>query len=340
MAGRFGRVQWAENLGIFAWHPSCIAVAGQFRVFAGIANDELADLLTRGLGVRLGASEVSRFPDGEVSVEILEPIQERPVFIVQSTSPPVNDHLVELLAFVDACPRAGARRITAVIPYFGYGRADKRHGRHEPISASMVADLLQCVGVNHVVTVDLHAAQSEGFFRVPVDNLTAVSTLCGAVRDRLPSSTVVVTPDPGRLRMAIEYAERLGLPVAVLHTGSPTSPEADAVRVVGDVRGHPCLIVDDIIATGTTLARSIEALQKAGARPGFIIAATHGLLLSGARERLGDERVSEVFVTDTVRVDGKGCPKLRVVSVAPLIVAALQRLLAEGSLTDAGPGSA
>jgi ribose-phosphate pyrophosphokinase len=312
-------------------------MTGHFRVFTGIANDELADLIARGLGVRLGASEVSRFPDGEVSVEILEPVRDRDVFIVQPTSPPVNDHLVELLAFIDACRRAGAHRITAIMPYFGYGRADKRHGRHEPISASMVADLLQCVGVDHLLTVDLHAAQTEGFFRVPVENLTAVPTLCAALRERLPGGTVVVTPDPGRLRMAIEYAERLGTSVVVLHQVGPGRPGAEGVRVVGEVRERSCLIVDDIIATGVTLARAIEALRKAGARPEFIIAATHGLLLSGAREKLGDENVAELFVTDTVRVASQGWPKLRVVSVAPLIVAALQQLLAVGSPADLPP---
>jgi ribose-phosphate pyrophosphokinase len=302
----------------------------QLRIFTGTANDELANLVAQGLGVRLGASAVSQFPDGEVSVEILEPVLERDVAIVQPTSPPVNDHLVELLAFVDACRRAGARRIWALMPYFGYGRSDKRHGRHEPISASMVADLLQCVGVDHLLTVDLHAAQTEGFFRVPVDNLTAVPTLCEAVRHRLPGDTVVVSPDPGRLRMAIDYAGRLGTSVAVLHKTSPTSSEAEPLRVVGEVRGRPCLIVDDIIATGTTLARAVDALDGAGARPEFTIAATHGLLLSGAREKLGHESIREVFVTDTVRVAGAGWPKLRVVSVAQPIADALQRLLADG----------
>jgi ribose-phosphate pyrophosphokinase len=301
----------------------------QLRIFTGTANDELANLVAQGLGVRLGASAVSQFPDGEVSVEILEPVLERDVAIVQPTSPPVNDHLVELLAFVDACRRAGARRIWALMPYFGYGRSDKRHGRHEPISASMVADLLECVGVDHLLTIDLHAAPAEGFFRVPVENLSAVPILCEAVRGRLPRGALVVAPDPGRLRMAMEYAERLKTSAVVLHAAGRT------LRVVGRVRGRPCLIVDDIVATGNTITRAVEALVRAGARPEFTVAATHGLLLSGARDKL--KSVRDVFVTDTVRVDEKDWPTLRVVSVAPLIVAALQRLLSDGAPNDVLP---
>jgi ribose-phosphate pyrophosphokinase len=301
----------------------------QLRIFTGTANDELANLVAQGLGVRLGASAVSQFPDGEVSVEILEPVLERDVAIVQPTSPPVNDHLVELLAFVDACRRAGARRIWALMPYFGYGRSDKRHGRHEPISASMVADLLECVGVDHLLTIDLHAAPAEGFFRVPVENLSAVPILCEAVRGRLPRGALVVAPDPGRLRMAMEYAERLKTAAVVLHAAGRT------LRVVGRVRGRPCLIVDDIVATGNTITRAVEALVRAGARPEFTVAATHGLLLSGARDKL--KSVRDVFVTDTVRVDEKEWPTLRVVSVAPLIVAALQRLLSDGAPNDVLP---
>src|SRR5215211_6638538 len=163
---------------------------GDFTIFAGTANTELAEGIARELGVRLGACAVERFPDGETSVRLDEPVRGREVFIVQPTSPPVNDHLVELLAFADACRRASASRVTAVVPYFGYARSDKRHGRREPISARLVADLLQTAGVNHVITFDLHASQIEGFFRVPVDSLTAVSILCDSLKQRLAADTV------------------------------------------------------------------------------------------------------------------------------------------------------
>jgi ribose-phosphate pyrophosphokinase len=167
-------------------------MANDLSIFSGTSNPPLANAVAQALGVPLGAAVVDRFPDGEVTVHLQEPVRRKEVFIVQPTSPPVNDHLVELLAFADACRRASAAQITAVVPYFGYARADKRHGRREPITASMVAVLLQAVGINHVITIDLHASQIEGFFHVAVDSLTAVPLLCDAMRPRLPADTVVV----------------------------------------------------------------------------------------------------------------------------------------------------
>ena len=305
-----------------------------FRIFSGTANEELAELIARALGVRLAASTVSRFPDGEISVELLEPVRRKEVFIVQPTAPPVSEHLVELLAFVDASRRAAAGRITAIVPYFGYARADKRHGRREPITASLVADLLQCAGVDHLVTVDLRAAQIEGFFRVPVDNLSAVTTLGSAVAERLSTETIVVSPDAGRVRMASEYASRLGVPVVVLHKRRRSGADTEITHVVGDVRDRACLIVEDMIATGGTLADAIEALLGAGARPELTIAATHGLLLAGARAKLDHPAVRQVFVTDTVAVRHRDWNKLRVVTVAPVIARAIERFMADGSLAD------
>jgi ribose-phosphate pyrophosphokinase len=305
-----------------------------FTIFASTANQELAGCITRELGVRLGARTVERFPDGEVSVRLDEPVREKEVFIVQPTSPPVNEHLMELLAFADACRRASAARVTAIVPYFGYARADKRHGRREPITASMVADLLQAVGINHVVTIDLHAPQIEGFFHAPLDSLTAVLALCDALRERLPQGAVVVSPDAGRVRMATEYAHRLRTSVVMLHKQRQSGTETRVTHVVGDVRDRVCLIVDDMISTGGTIAESVEALLEAGARPEIIVAATHGLLLDGARDKLSHEAVREVFVTDTVSVAGKDWPQLRVVSVAPLIAGAIRRFMADGSIGD------
>ena len=176
-----------------------------FTIFSGTANPALAAAIARELNVQVGACAVERFPDGEVAVRLLEPVRRKEVFLVQSTSPPVNDHLVELLALADACRRAAAARITSIVPYFGYARADKRHGRREPITGRVVADLLEAVGIAHVVTVDLHTPQIEGFFHAPVDSLTAVPTLCRALRDRLPTDFVVVSPDAGRVQLATHY---------------------------------------------------------------------------------------------------------------------------------------
>ena len=299
------------------------------------AKAEPATSVAVEMGARLGACSVERFPDGELSVRLDEPVRGREVIIIQPTSPPVNDHLIELLAFADACRRASAAHITAVMPYFGYSRADKRHGRREPITASMVAALMQAVGVNHVVTVDLHAPQIEGFFHIPVDSLTTAPVMVEALRPGLPSDIVVVSPDAGRVRMATEYARLLGAPVAVLHKERASGVETRITRLVGDVRDRPCLIIDDMISTGGTIAESVEALLDAGARPEIIVAATHGLLLAGAREKLARAVTREVLVTDTVAPPAHDWPQLRVVSVAPLIASALRRYLSDGPLSSA-----
>ena len=305
-----------------------------FTIFAGTANAALAASIARQLGVGLGACGIERFPDGEVAVRLLEPVRRKEVFLVQPTSPPVNDNLVELLALADACRRAAAARITAVLPYFGYARADKRHGCREPITGRVIADLLEAVGIDHVVTVDLHAPQIEGFFHLPVDSLTAMPTLCRALRDRLPSDAVVVSPDAGRTRLATQYAQCLGAPVVVLHKQRESGTETHVTHVIGDVSNRPCLIVDDIISTGGTLAESVTALLNAGARPEIIIAATHGLLLQGVRDKLVDPAIREVLVTDSVSVTEQNWPQLRVASIAPLIADALERFLTDGTLGD------
>jgi ribose-phosphate pyrophosphokinase len=309
-------------------------VSNGFTIIAGTANPALAGAIARELGVQMGACDIDRFPDGEVAVQLLEPVRRKEVFLVQPTSPPVNDHLIELLALADACRRAAAARITAVVPYFGYARADKRHGRREPITARVAADLLQVVGVAQVVTVDLHTPQIEGFFHIPVDSLTAVPALCRALRDRLSPNLVIVSPDAGRMQLAASYAQCLEVPVVVLHKRRESGAKTTVTHVVGDVSGCACLIVDDIISTGGTVAESIAALLEAGARPEILVAATHGLLLLGAREKLAHPTVREVFVTDTVCVAEQDWPQLRVVSIAPLIAGALKRFLADGSIGD------
>jgi len=309
-------------------------VRNGFTIFAGTANPALAASIASELGVQLGACNIERFPDGEVAVRVLEPVRRKEVFLVQPTSPPVNDHLVELLALADACRRAGAARITAVMPYFGYARADKRQGCREPITARVIADLLEAVRIDHVVTVDLHAPQIEGFFHLPVDSLTAMPTICRALGDRLPSDAVVVSPDVGRTRLATQYAQCLGARLVVLYKQRKSGTETKVTHVIGDVSNRSCLIVDDIISTGGTLAESVTALLEAGARPEIIISATHGLLLQGARDNLDHPAIREVLVTDTVPVREQNWPKLNVISIAPLIAGALQRFLADGTLAD------
>jgi ribose-phosphate pyrophosphokinase len=261
-------------------------------------------------------------------------VRRKEVFLVQPLSPPANEHLVELLALADACRRAAAARITAVVPYLGYARSDKRHGRREPIMGRMVADVLEAVGIHHVVTVDLHASQIEGFFKIPVDTLTAIPRLAARLSKDLPPGVVVVAPDAGALRMASEYAHRLNGTVAVLHKRRESGTGTQVTHLVGDVAGKTCLIVDDMISTGGTLASAIETLLKAGAHPEFTIAATHGLLVAGARPRIAQESVKKIFITDTVAGAPKDWPPLHIVSAAPLIAGALKRLVEHRSLGD------
>ena len=306
----------------------------KFVIFAGTANPELAIAVAADLGVVLGACAIQRFPDGETSIQLQESVRQKDVFLVQPLSPPANEHLVELLALADACRRAAATRITAVVPYLGYARSDKRHGRREPIMGRMVADVLEAVGVHHVVMVDLHTTQIEGFFKIPVDMLTAVPLLATYLGKDLSPGVVVVAPDAGALRMASEYAHRLNGTVAVFHKRRESGTGTQVTHLVGDVAGKTCLIVDDMISTGGTLASAIEALLKAGARPELTIAATHGLLLAGARQKITQEAVKKILITDTVAGTPKDWPRLQIISIAPVIAGALKRLVEHRSLGD------
>ncbi len=295
-------------------------------LFGGTASTRLATQIAGLLEQPLGRSFVEHFPDWEMNVRLDEPVRGRDVFIIQSTCPPVTENLFELLAFADACRRSSARSVTAVIPYFGYARSDKRHGRREPIMASMVAELMQAVGISHVLTLDLHAAQIEGFFHIPVDSLSAVPTLVAAVKSELPEDTVVVSPDEGRVKTAAEFARCLRRRVAVLHKHRQSGTATSVVNVVGDVQGQTCLIIDDIISTGATIAQSVNALVRAGARPEIFVAATHGVLANGSRDRLNDPAIRKIFVSDSVPVHHANWPALHIVSFAPLFAAAVRRL--------------
>lgn len=303
-------------------------------LLSGSANRPLAEAVARDLGIEPGGCCVERFPDGELGVELLAPVRRREVYVVQPTSPPVNDNLVELLAFADACRRASAARVTAIVPYFGYARADRRGTRRAAITASLVALLLQTAGIEQLLTFDLHTPQVEGFFQHPVDNLTAVPRLCDAVKDHLPRNAVVVSPDAGRVPMATAYARALDLPLVVMHKQRTSGTDTAVTHIVGEVKGHPCLIVDDMISTGGTIAKSVVALLKAGARRNIMVAATHGLFVGAARRTLSHPAIRGIFVTDTVRPRKLKWPELHVVPVAPAIAEAIRRFAAHGSLLD------
>lgn len=303
-------------------------------IFAGSSHPELGREIARLAGKELGACSVERFPDGEITVRIEESVRRREVFVVQPTGPPVNENLVELLAFADALRRAAAERITAIVPYFGYSRSDRRGDRREPIMASLVARLMQSAGFDQVVSLDLHALQIEGFFEIPVDGLTAIPTLCAAMGPVDPDATAVVSPDVGSVKRATRFAEFFHVPLVVLHKRRMSGSETRTTHVVGDVCDRRCIIVDDMISTGGTIANSIEALVQAGARPEMTVVATHALFLEGSRERLDHPAVREIIVTDSLPLRVGEWPKVRVASIAPLLAAAIRRIVEDGSLSS------
>jgi len=297
----------------------------QIILFSGSANPHLAGAVARELAIPLGRATVERFPDGEVSVHLNESVRNREVFILQPTAPPVDPNLMELVAFADAARRAAAGRIVAIVPYFGYARSDKRGERRDPIMASAVAAMLQGAGVDHVVTIDPHSPQLEGYFRIPIDTLSAVTTLALSLRHRVPQNAVIVAPDVGALRLATRYADIIDRPVVVMHKRRATARATLVTHIVGDVEHRPALIVDDMISTGETIRRCVDALLGAGAQPEMIVAATHGLFLEGAPHKLDVVSVREVVVTDTIVQTF--WPKLKTVSVAALIAGAINRAI-------------
>ena len=305
-----------------------------YKLFAGSANRDLTEAVARQLNIELGDCTIQRFPDGEVGVELNESVREQKVFILQSTSPPVDRNLIELLASIDACRRSSAADITAIVPYFGYARSDKRQGKRQAIVASLVANILQAAGSDRLITFDLHAPQIEGFFHIPVDSLTTVPILYEALSEELSPDTVVVSPDSGRVPMAMAFAQQLGTQVVVLHKQRASGTKTAVTHVIGDVRNRACLIVDDMISTGGTLATAIAALLQAGALPEITIAATHGLFVKNAREKLNHPSIKQIFITDSVSCQQhENWSQLKVVSLAPAIATAIEHTLAAPSLS-------
>jgi ribose-phosphate pyrophosphokinase len=298
--------------------PSAVAI------IPGSAHPAMAADIAGLLDAPLVPVHLERFPDGELSVELRNAVRGLTAVVVQPTGPPVDANLVELLALADACRRAAAERVIAVVPYLGYARGDRRHGRNEPIMASLTARLLETAGVTHLLAVDLHAPQIEGFFQIPVDDLSPFSALLAAISADLPADVVVVSPDLGRLGLATRYADELHTSAAVVHKRRLSGRESRALQVIGDVRDRPCLIVDDMITTGGTIAGCIGALLESGARAEILVAATHGLFVAGAEDRLRHPAIRRLWVTDTL--PQRGTTTTSVVPVAPLIADALRLL--------------
>ena len=293
----------------------------EVKVFAGNSNPPLADAVCTHLGVTRGAADVRRFSDGEILVEIEENVRGGDVFVIQSTCTPVNDNLMELLLMLDAFRRASAKRITAVVPYYGYARQDRKVAPRVPISAKLVADLVTTAGASRVLTVDLHAGQIQGFFNIPVDNLFATPVLLHYVRERLNHDQVsVVSPDAGGVERARAFAKHLNAGLAIIDKRRARANEVAEMHIVGEVRDRTAVLVDDMVDTAGTLVAAATALMDNGARA-VLACCTHPVLSGAAIQRLESSALSELIVTDTIplRSEAQACSKIKVLSVAHLI---------------------
>lgn len=306
------------------------------KVFAGNSNRHLADAICSYLNVPLGRASVRRFADQEIFVEIQENVRGEDVFVVQSTSFPANDHLMELLIMIDAFRRSSARRITAVIPYFGYARQDRKAGPRTPISAKLVANLITEAGADRVLTLDLHAGQIQGFFDIPTDNLYAVPILARDVKDHYDLKNVmVVSPDVGGVVRARSLAKRLDCQLAIVDKRRERAGESEVMNVIGDVTGKDCLLIDDIVDSGGTLCNAAEALLKNGATS-VTAYITHGVLSGGAVARVSASKLRELVITDSIQPTTavQSAPNIRVVTTASLLGEAINRTALEESVSS------
>jgi ribose-phosphate pyrophosphokinase len=306
------------------------------KLLAGNSNRPLTEAIAAYLGVALTNCQVRRFADMEIFVEIQENVRGQDTFIVQSTSFPANDHMMEVLIMSDALRRASARRITAVIPYFGYARQDRKVGSRSPISAKLVANLITRAGADRVLTVDLHAGQIQGFFDIPVDNLFASPVMVRDIKDRLALSNVmVVSPDVGGVVRARALAKRIDAPLAIVDKRRERAGESEVMHIIGDVAGKSCILVDDIVDSGGTLCNAADALLEEGARDVYAYI-THGVLSAGATARVAASKLKELVITDTIRPTEavRVASNIRVLSIAPLIGEAIMRTAREESVSS------
>lgn len=305
-------------------------------LFSGRSNPHFSSAVATTLGASLGALEVLQFSDGEISVEIGDNVRGGDVFVLQSTSTPGNDHLMELLIIIDALKRSSAGRITAAIPYFGYARQDRKVKPRVPITAKLIADMLTTAGADRVLTMDLHAGQMMGFFDIPVDNLYALPIMVPYLKSKYGSSGVtIVSPDVGGLERARFLATRLdNAPLAVIDKRRGGPNKVDSMNVVGEVEGDICVIVDDIADTGGTLLKAAETLLKAGAKR-VVACCVHGVFSGDARKRLNESMIEEVIVSDTIAHEkGASGDKVTVLSVAPLFAEAIRRIHSDDSISS------
>ena len=305
-------------------------------LFSGNANPALGQEIATHLGIELGKAKVGRFSDGEVDVELYQNVRARDIFVVQSTCNPTNENLMELLIMVDALKRASARRITAVMPYFGYARQDRRpRSTRVPISAKVVANLMETVGIERVLTMDLHADQIQGFFDIPVDNIYASPVLLTDLKNKNYPELVVVSPDVGGVVRARALAKQLGCDLAIIDKRRPKANVSEVMHVIGEIEGRNCVIMDDMIDTAGTLVKAAEVLKERGAKSVFAYC-THPVFSGPAVERIAKSAIDEVVITNTIPLSdaAKGCTKIRQLSVAFLFAESIRRISDGESVTS------
>jgi ribose-phosphate pyrophosphokinase len=309
--------------------------AGKIAIFSGNSNPTLSRRICGYLGLPLGGAKVKRFSDGEIQIEIQENVRSKDVFLIQSTCAPVNDNLVELLLMIDAIKRSSARRITAVMPYYGYARQDKKVAPRVPISAKLVADMLTAAGGNRLITMDLHAGQIQGFFNIPVDNLFSAPVLLDFMRTHFTEDLVIVSPDAGGAERARAFAKRLNASLAVVDKRRDEPNKAKAMAVIGDVRGKIAVILDDMVDTAGTLTEAAEALMRNGARE-VHACCSHPVLSGPAIDRICASSIRGLVVTDTIPLTNKAesCEKITVLSIASLVGEAIIRSHRGDSVTS------
>lgn len=306
----------------------------RLKIFAGNANPALAQAICKCLGMDVGKADVKRFSDGEIYTQILENVRGADVFVVQPTCTPVDQHLMELLFMIDGLKRASAQRITAVLPYYGYARQDRKDKPRVPISAKLVASMIERAGANRILALDLHAAQIQGFFDVPVDHLFAAPVMIDYFKPHRPPHLTVVSPDAGGVERARAFAKRLQAPLAIIDKRRQEMNVAEVMHIIGRVKDRNCLIVDDLIDTAGTLVKASEALLEKGATS-VSACATHGVLSGPALERIESSRLTEVVLCDSIPLSERArrCRKIRSLSVAPLLATAIQSIHEETSIS-------
>ena len=302
-------------------------VNDNLKIFSGKSNAALASAVCEYLGIRLGGAEIERFADGEKVVRVEDDVRGRDCFVVQSTCRPVDEHLVELLIYLDCLRRASASRITAVIPYFGYARQDRKDEGRVPITAKLVANLITTAGADRVLAIDLHAAQVQGFFDIPVDHLSGELVLSKYFKDKKIGKLTVISPDVGNMRIASRYAERLGGELAIVHKKRVSGNEVHALEIIGEVKGRNILMCDDIIATAGTVCSAASLVKERGAER-IYVGATHGVLAGEALERLEQAPIDEVVVTDTIPLteETKKLGSIKVLTVSAMLGEAIKRI--------------